>query len=563
MDGVRRFVHDDVAAARDGRSDALHLFFLPADLLSLSAGRHLIAVRYASANAQRARRIGFFGGFTLSFTRAAEGLPYWEAHGRYAFNLNFLFVGATGALALLHLLLFAFYRGRRENLFFGLAGWGCVGISVGTLFFSLADDLSTFMVGIYLFSGSIVFASLFLLRHAYEVFLGRVPRYYWGMVVVGVAVGAGTWYLPRFGVYIFCGLAFAEMLRVLTVGLVRRVDGAWIIGAGGGIAVACTALTILGDLRLLWLPNMLYLYGFLVMMVSLSIHLARGFAKDKRDLEAQLARNDELAAEALAQQERAHAERRAALGELLAGVAHEINSPLGALTSVSEVSARCGQKIDAVLQDAPSLERAREHPRLRKALKVLEQSGAAATEAAQRITGLVGSLAEFTGLDKAELRRVDLQQGIESALTLLLPRMEGRISVERDYGELPPILCYASELNQVFAGLVQNACDAIEGPGTIRIVTSCEGGLARVAFCDDGPGMSEAQLETLFDFRISREGGRRARMGLGLKVAQAVMDKHGGAIHARRNEGPGMTFRLELPLDGSPLAEVASAEPNA
>ena len=382
VDGARRFIHDDVAAARDGRSHALHLHFLPADRLSLGTGRHLIAVRYASPSVTWGQRIGFFGGFALSFTRAAQGLPHWEAQRRYAFNLNFLFVGATGALALLHLLLFVFYRGRRENLFFGLAGWGCVGISVGTLFFALADDATSFMVGIYLFSGSIVFASLFLLRHAYEVFLGRVPRYYWGLVVVGPIIAAGTFYLPRFGVYIFCGLAFAEMLRVLVMGLVRRVDGAWIIGAGGGVAVACTALTILGDLRLLWLPNMLYLYGFLVLMVSISIHLARGFGKDKRDLETQLARNDELAAEALAQQERAHAERRAALGELLAGVSHEINSPVGALTSMSEVAARCGQKIEAVLRDAASLEQAREHPRLRKALDVLNESGAAASEAA-------------------------------------------------------------------------------------------------------------------------------------------------------------------------------------
>ena len=135
--------------------------------------------------------------------------------------------------------------------------------------------------------------------------------------------------------------------------------------------------------------------------------------------------------------------------------------------------------------------------------------------------------------------------------------MDGRISVERDYGELPPILCYASELNRVFAGLLHNACDAIEGQGTIRVSTAHEGGLARIAFCDDGQGMSEDQLQTLFDFRISRDGGGRARMGMGLKVARAVMDKHGGAIHARRNEGPGMTFTLELPLDGSPLAESA------
>ena len=68
--------------------------------------------------------------------------------------------------------------------------------------------------------------------------------------------------------------------------------------------------------------------------------------------------------------------------------------------------------------------------------------------------------------------------------------------------------------------------------------------------------MSEDQLQTLFDFRISATAAA-ARMGMGLKVARAVMDKHGGAIHARRNEGPGMTFTLELPLDGSPLAESA------
>jgi signal transduction histidine kinase len=562
VDGERRQTLGDVPATRDGRTATpVHLSFTQPLALTITKKRHVIAVRFASRDLARFRRVDMLGGFSLSFADFEEGERFWEAENRYAFNLNFCFIGATGALALLHLLLFAFYRGRRENLYYGLSAIGAAGISVGTIVFStMASTVSVFLFGYGLFGAAIAISCTFLVRYAYEVFLPRVPRTFKVVAAVGALVVLTAWTLPRWGLYGITGLMFLELLRVLVVGLIRRLEGAWIIAIGGAFFAGCAVLTMLADLGL-WVPNMLYMYGSLGFMVSISIHLARGFARDKHELVAQLERNKELSEQALTQQRQAHEERQAALTELLAGVVHEVNSPVGALTSMAEASARCGKKIDTVLSEAGSIEEARVDPSLQKALQVLVDSAEGATEARRRITRLVQSLSLFTGLDKARLRAADIHDGIESALDLLAPRMEGRITVVKDLGELPRILCFASELSQAFAHLIKNACDAIDGAGTIRIRTSVAAidGIehAKVEIVDDGAGVSDELLSHLFDFRISREG-ERVRMGMGLKLCRVIMDKHRGSIHARRNNDRGMTFTLQLPVDGTELRESAS-----
>jgi two-component system NtrC family sensor kinase len=237
----------------------------------------------------------------------------------------------------------------------------------------------------------------------------------------------------------------------------------------------------------------------------------------------------------------------ATLGSLAAGVAHELNNPVGALTSSSDVSGRCVKKLSEALARPGTVEEAR----IREALAILEENQANAQRAGRRVAKIVASLASFAGLDEAELRRVDIHQGIESALALLSHLMAERITVVREFGDTPPVLCYASELNQVFMNLLKNASEAIEGTGTVRLVTSAEGNHVSIEISDNGKGMRKEQLRSLFDFQFSSQH-QRVRVGMGLKVAYGIVQRHGGAIAVTSALGKGTTFVVTLPLDAAP-----------
>jgi signal transduction histidine kinase len=238
----------------------------------------------------------------------------------------------------------------------------------------------------------------------------------------------------------------------------------------------------------------------------------------------------------------------AALGRLAAGVAHELNNPVGALNSSSDVSARCVQEISKALPRIGTVDGVPHSPRTEDALRILEENQQIVQRAGKRIAKIVGSLRSFAGLDEAELRRVDVRDGIESAITLLSHLMANRIAVVKEFGDVPRILCYASELNQAFMNILRNACEAIEGTGMIRVATSKDVDGVRIEISDNGKGMAEEELKSLFDFQFS---SRRAtvRVGMGLKAAYGIIQKHHGSIVVSSVPGKGTKFVITLPID--------------
>ena len=246
-------------------------------------------------------------------------------------------------------------------------------------------------------------------------------------------------------------------------------------------------------------------------------------------------------------------EKMAALGSLAAGVAHEVNNPVGALRSSSDVSGRCVKKISEILEKAKTVEEAIDSPGMREALSVLDENHANIQQAGRRIAMIVGSLSSFAGLDEAELRRVDIREGIENALTLLSHQTANRISVVRDFGSIPQMLCYASELNQAIMNILKNACEAIEGTGTVRVVTSVAEGCVYIEIADDGKGMTAEQLKFLFDFQFSSQRAQ-VRVGMGLKVAHGIIQRHRGTIDVSSELGKGTKFIVMLPINGITLS---------
>ncbi len=239
-------------------------------------------------------------------------------------------------------------------------------------------------------------------------------------------------------------------------------------------------------------------------------------------------------------------EKMAALGQLVAGVAHEINTPLGALTSNIDIFARTLSRIETIVDEAESIG-GTQNEKLKQLLSSAGDLTSVSQTAAERIVTIVGSLRRFARLDEAELDEVDLHEGIENTLTLVQHELKNRIQVEKDYGEIPRVKCYPNQLNQVFMNLLVNASHAIEGQGSIAIRTRQEGDQVLIEFRDSGRGIPQENLERIFDPGFTTKGSG-VGTGLGLSIVYRIVQDHRGSIQAESEVGKGSTFKLLLPI---------------
>ncbi len=239
-------------------------------------------------------------------------------------------------------------------------------------------------------------------------------------------------------------------------------------------------------------------------------------------------------------------EKMAALGSLVAAIAHEINSPLGAIQSSSDVALRCADRIEAAMESHPSAEDLKSEPALRSSLRALRENGQAAASAVARIGRIVRSLKSFAHTDQADYQKIDLRQSLDDTLALLEPEFRGRIEVVRNYGDIPMLFCYPAELNQVFMNLLRNSSEAIESSGRITLTARCDDHFVFLEVADTGRGITPAQIPRLFNPSFSREG-RRMKAAIGLFTCLNIVQKHGGEIRAESEAGYGARFTVVLP----------------
>lgn len=235
-------------------------------------------------------------------------------------------------------------------------------------------------------------------------------------------------------------------------------------------------------------------------------------------------------------------EKMAAIGKLVAGMLHEMNTPLGAGNSATDVADRCLVKIaelQASGQEAlsrgldPLLENLRTNHRITR-------------DANERLAQILGNFKSFINLDGAGREEVDLHEGLETVVGLLSPVLAGRITVERDFTDLKPVHCTPDEVNQVFMSLLENAAEAIEGEGTITLKTREVDGAYHVAVTDTGCGMDQATMDHLFEPAFSTKGPR-VKAGMGLMVGLNIVRNHGGTIEVESEPGRGSTFTVVIP----------------
>ncbi len=231
-------------------------------------------------------------------------------------------------------------------------------------------------------------------------------------------------------------------------------------------------------------------------------------------------------------QRHAELESLASLGGLVAAIAHEINSPLGAIQSSANVAMLAAEKLSA----GPDP----------KAVDALISNARVISEATRRISSLVGRLKIFAGIDQSRFARVDVVQSIEDTVALLKPEFDGRVTVTVEHESIPVIFGYATELHQMFLNLLRNAIQAIEGAGTLDIRADADETWIRIAFKDSGRGIPADQLRTLFTPGFS-SGSGRVRASLSLFTCIAIAKKHRGDIRVQSELGHGSTFTVLLP----------------
>ena len=232
--------------------------------------------------------------------------------------------------------------------------------------------------------------------------------------------------------------------------------------------------------------------------------------------------------------------KMASLGQLVAGVAHEINNPLA---FVMNHQATVNRALESL---AGPIELHLSEIALGKWRKARQRLGEM-QEGLERIKDLVLKLRTFSRLDEGELKYVRIDESIESVLTLLRHRLKDRIAVKRNYGDVNVIPCYPGPLNQVLMNIVSNAIDAIEGKGEIAITTGKSDSMFFISVADTGKGMPEAVRERIFEpFYTTKPVGEGT--GLGLSISYGIVKRHRGMLEVRSEEGRGTEMIVRIPL---------------
>ena len=260
-------------------------------------------------------------------------------------------------------------------------------------------------------------------------------------------------------------------------------------------------------------------------------------------------------------------DKMASIGQLAAGVAHEVNNPIGYIRSNLNSLTGYVQDIFGVLHEYEQIaDTLSGTPQILAPVRALRQRInldflrkdivdllGESVEGVDRVERIVRDLKNFSHVDEAEWQQVDVHAGLETTLNVASHELKYKVEIVKDYGEVPPIKCLASQLNQVFLNLLVNAAHAIEKQGKITIRTRCDGAQVLIIFADTGKGIDPAHINRIFEpFFTTKPVG--IGTGLGLSVSYGIIQKHGGTISVESELGKGTIFTISLPLDPQGVA---------
>jgi two-component system NtrC family sensor kinase len=270
--------------------------------------------------------------------------------------------------------------------------------------------------------------------------------------------------------------------------------------------------------------------------------------------------NEALAALKRSQAKVLHQEKMASIGQLAAGVAHEINNPIGFINSnlstlgkyLSRLSGFLAvqsgciaagappEQVESVLQQQASL-------KIDYIVKDLEDLVRESLEGAERVRSIVADLKSFSRVDEIEFKQADLNECLRSTINIAWNEIKYKATLRKELGKIPLTRCYPQLMNQVFMNLLVNAAHAIEQAGVITVRSWEEDGYVCVTVADTGQGIPEANLNRIFEpFFTTKEVGKGT--GLGLSITYDIVKKHNGEITVRSDPGKGTQFTVRIPV---------------
>ncbi|GAB4339320.1 MAG: hypothetical protein Kow0037_24180 [Calditrichia bacterium] len=250
-------------------------------------------------------------------------------------------------------------------------------------------------------------------------------------------------------------------------------------------------------------------------------------------------------------------EKMAGLGQLVAGIAHELNNPIGYIyANLKELEKYLSDVETLLLAVEEVLAERRPLSYLKETAQKIEldfirrdipQLIRESIEGGKRIKDVVTNLRNFSRLDEGEKKAVDLNEGLQSTLRLLRHQTRDRIKIHSDLKELPLYTCNPGQINQVFMNILVNAVQAIEGEGNISIETGFDGQTISIKICDDGRGIPPEEMDRIFDpFYTTKPVGQGT--GLGLSISYKIIREHSGTIEVESRPGQGSCFTIRLPF---------------
>jgi two-component system NtrC family sensor kinase len=270
--------------------------------------------------------------------------------------------------------------------------------------------------------------------------------------------------------------------------------------------------------------------------------------------------NEALAALKRSQAKVLHQEKMASIGRLAAGVAHEINSPIGFINSnlstlgkyLSRLLEFLAVQSKCIAAGAPqelveSVRQQQARLKIDYIVKDLEDLVRESLEGAEHVQSIVGDLKSFSRVDESEYKPADLNECLRSTINIAWNEIKYKATLKKELGEIPRTRCYPQQMNRVFMNLLVNAANAIEHQGVISVRSWEEDGTICFTVADTGQGIPEANLNRIFEpFFTTKEVGKAT--GLGLSIAYDIVKKHNGEISVRSEPGKGTVFTVRIPV---------------
>ncbi|MBC8414295.1 GHKL domain-containing protein [bacterium] len=250
--------------------------------------------------------------------------------------------------------------------------------------------------------------------------------------------------------------------------------------------------------------------------------------------------------------------KMAMLGELMAGVVHEIKNPLSFVNANSGNLKKFVNKLLTLIEGIEGLKLPEDSKKAIEELKKeanydhiqkrLNEMIDRNSDGVKRMTKIVMSISAFARSNTETMEEDDIHDAIDTTLEILYHEYKNRITIVKEYGELPPVKCNIGKMNQVFMNLIINACHAIKDTGEIRIKTALNNGIVTIDISDTGSGMPEDVVSRVFEnFFTTKPVGKGT--GIGLAISQDIIKQHKGEITVESIEGKGTTFSITIPVN--------------